>query len=306
MNSLPKISIVTPSYNQAAYLEEALASVKNQNYPRFEHLVIDGASADGSVEILRKLSGQPGWEHLRWISERDGGQSDALNKGFRMATGDIIGWLNSDDRYRPDCFRVISEAFHRHRNADVIYGDYTWIGDCGQVTRVRREIKFSKFILAYHHILYIPTTATFFRGRIFDEGNAIDTQFHYAMDYDFFLRLVKQGYRFQHITQLLADFRWHQNSKSGSQSEKQLAEHNRIAVDNSWVLRSLPEGHSRKFVFFTLRRLAAGLRYTQRFARGHYRERHQWKLAKIETVSPPLSNNTGDGVARTNTGECNP
>ncbi len=100
----PRISIVTPSYNQAPFIEEALQSVKDQNYPSLEHIVIDGASTDSTVSILEKYSQTPGWQHLRWVSERDQGQSDALNKGFRMAKGDIIGWLNSDDRYRPFCF----------------------------------------------------------------------------------------------------------------------------------------------------------------------------------------------------------
>jgi glycosyltransferase involved in cell wall biosynthesis len=274
VNCLPKISIVTPSYNQSAYLEEALLSVKSQDYPRLEHLVVDGASSDGSVEILKKLSGQSGWEHLHWVSERDDGQSDALNKGFQMARGDIVGWLNSDDRYRPGCFQLISDSFSTYRSADVIYGDYTWIDERGRVTCIRREIEFSNFILAYHRILYIPTTSTFFRRRIFDEGNAIDTRLHYSMDYDFFLRLASRGYRFQHIPQLLADFRWHQNSKSGSQSEKQLDEHNRVAVSNSRILRSLPEGKRRKIALFTLRKIAASLRYAQKFARGYYREQH--------------------------------
>lgn len=272
MTRLPQISIVTPSYNQSAFLEEALLSVKNQDYPRFEHLVVDGASSDGSVEILRKFSGQPGWDHLRWVSERDDGQSDALNKGFKMAKGDIVGWLNSDDRYRPGCFQLISDSFRAYPSADVIYGDYTWIDECGRVTCIRREIEFSNFILAYHRILYIPTTSTFFRRRIFDEGNAIDTRLHYSMDYDFFLRLASQGYRFRHIRQLLADFRWHQNSKSGSQSEKQLAEHDRVAVSNSRILRSLPEGKRREIALFTLRKVAASLRYAEKLARGYYRE----------------------------------
>src|SRR6266481_9084813 len=95
-----KISIVTPSYNQRAFLEVALESVRAQNYPSLEHIVVDGASTDGTVEYLRSLTWKRGWEHLHWISEPDEGQSDALNKGFKMAAGTIVGWLNSDDVYR--------------------------------------------------------------------------------------------------------------------------------------------------------------------------------------------------------------
>ena len=268
--SNPNISIVTPSFNQAAFIEEALWSVKNQNDDSTEHLVIDGGSSDGTIDILKSYSSKPGWEHLRWISERDEGQSDALNKGFRMAKGNIIGWLNSDDRYRADCFLSVIEGFRKHNEADIIYGDYTWIDQRACVFRVRREIGFSRLILAYHRVLYIPTTSTFFRRRIFDEGNVIDTQFHYAMDYDFFLRLANQGYAFQHIPRLLADFRWHQNSKSGSQSVKQLTEHDHVAVKNSRLLRRFPDGKLRKIVFLMLRKLAASLRYFQKLVRGYY------------------------------------
>src|SRR6266481_7579947 len=110
----PKISIVTPTFNQAAFIEEALLSVKEQHYENVEHIVIDGASTDGTVELLRRYCGQPGWEHLRWISEPDRGQSDALNKGCQLITGDIVGWLNSDDRYRPRCFAEVVEAFNKN------------------------------------------------------------------------------------------------------------------------------------------------------------------------------------------------
>src|ERR1700730_2129145 len=100
-----KISIVSPSYNQAKFLGACLSSVKEENYPYIEHIVVDGGSTDGSVELLREYSSRSGWSHLRWISEPDRGQSDALNKGFRMVTGSIIGWLNSDDIYLPSSFQ---------------------------------------------------------------------------------------------------------------------------------------------------------------------------------------------------------
>src|SRR5580658_3296860 len=138
--STPKLSIVTPSFNQAQFIEATLRSVKSQHYPALEHIVVDGASTDSTVEILKRFAAMPGWEHLRWISEEDRGQSDAINKGFRMATGDIIGWLNSDDRYRPGCFRAVVEAFKANPDIDILYGDYTWIDETGRILQVRREI----------------------------------------------------------------------------------------------------------------------------------------------------------------------
>jgi glycosyltransferase involved in cell wall biosynthesis len=270
MKNAPKISVVTPSYNQAAFIEEALSSVKNQDYSDVEHIVADGVSTDGSVEILGRYSRQPEYQHLRWISEPDQGQSDALNKGFRVATGDIVGWLNSDDRYRPGCFQAVIDAFDENPDIDVLYGDYTWIDESGRIMQIRREIEFSRFILSYHRVLYIPSTATFFRRRILDDGNFIDSKYHYAMDYEYFLRLAHKGYRFKHLPTLMADFRWHPSSKTGSHPEKQLAEHDAIAMKYSGMLQGLESKVSRRLALFALRVAAAGLRYAEKFVRGYY------------------------------------
>src|SRR5438552_10816229 len=114
MGAQPTISIVTPSFNQAQFVEECLQSVKSQSYGCVEHIVTDGVSTDGTVEIIKRYSQEPSSGYLRWASEPDHGQSDALNKGFRMATGDFVGWLNSDDRYRPGCFRAVVDAFEKN------------------------------------------------------------------------------------------------------------------------------------------------------------------------------------------------
>ena len=199
-----KISVVTPSYNQVRFVEKCLLSVKRQNHPAVEHIVVDGVSNDGTVEILQQYSSQPGWEHLRWISEPDSGQSDALNKGFRMAKGDMIGWLNSDDFYVPTCFDVLLRAYQQHPNADLLYGDFLWTDEDGVPFQVRREIAFSRFALLHGHLCYVPSSgALFFTRRIIQEGNALNNAYHYAMDYEFFLRLAGIGYRFHHIPALL-------------------------------------------------------------------------------------------------------
>lgn len=267
-----KISVVTPSYNQAKFLEEALLSVKQQSYPAVEHIVMDGGSTDGSVEILRSYSSRPGWSHLRWKSEPDKGQSDALNKGFRLATGDAIGWLNSDDRYRPDCFRTIANAFAKYPRADVLYGDYTYIDERGRVWRIRREIEFNRFILLYLHMLYVPTPSSFFRRRIVDHRNWIDTRFHYAMDYEFILRLARHGYAFRHIPALLADFRLHPESKTGTHADKQREEHDAIGWMYSDLLRGISQPLLRRAVRGILRCSARALRYKEKLLRGYYLE----------------------------------
>lgn len=281
---IPKISIVTPSFNQGAFIEEALLSVKEQSHPDVEHIVVDGASTDQTVEILGRYAGRPGWEHLRWISEPDRGQSDALNKGFRMATGSIVGWLNSDDRYRPGCFATVTQGFAQHTRADVLYGDYTWMDEKGCVTGIRREIEFSRFILSYHHVLYVATVSTFFRRRLFEDGNFLDINLQYSMDYEFFLRLAENGYHFQHLPSILADFRWHAQGKSTAHPKGQLAEQDVLAVLHSPLLRGMRSTLSRKITLAALRCAAKGLRYTEKLLRGYYFER----LSPSQHSAPPF------------------
>lgn len=278
------ISIVTPSYNQGKYLEDCLLSVKEQSYPALEHIVMDGASTDGTVEILKSYSSRPGWQHLRWKSDPDGGQSDALNKGFRLARGHVVGWLNSDDRYRPDCFRAMAAAFAENGDADVIYGDYTYINENGRVWRIRREIDFSWFMLLYLHMLYIPTPSSFFRRRIFDEGNLLDTKLHYAMDYEFILRLARQGYVFRHIPALVADFRLHAESKTGAHADKQRDEHNAVGITYSDLLQRIPSRPAQRFVQETFRVAARALRYKEKLLRGYYAE--QYRPSVLDRAEP--------------------
>jgi hypothetical protein len=155
---------------------------------------------------------------------------------------------------------------------DILYGDYTWIDESGRVLKIRREIEFSLFILSYHRVLYIPSTATFFRRRIFDEGNFVDMRYHYAMDSEFFLRLAHQGYRFKHETKLLADFRWHSESKSELDPRKHLAEHYAIALHYSKAIQGLKNETSRRLAFGALRLGAGMLRYSEKMLRGYYLE----------------------------------
>jgi glycosyltransferase involved in cell wall biosynthesis len=263
-------SIVTPSFNQAHFLGEALSSVRDQRYHAVEHLVIDGASTDGTIDILRRHSNQPGWKHLRWVSEPDRGQSEALNKGFACAKGDIVGWLNSDDRYLPGCFEAVSHAFSQHPDVDVVYGDYRWINEEGLPYRLRREIEFNPFVLLYHRVLYIPSTATFFRRRIFDDNNYLDEKLHYALDFELFVRLAMAGYRFKHIPAVLADFRFQRNSKTCLASHKQLEETRQITEFYSPVLNTLRSPSGRRVVLLALRSLAACLRYSEKLMRGYY------------------------------------
>jgi glycosyltransferase involved in cell wall biosynthesis len=267
---LPLISIVTPSFNQVHFIYEALESIQIQDYPNYEHLVIDGMSTDGTVELLQNLSGFPGEGKIFWLSEKDGGQSEALNKGFRRVKGDIIGWLNSDDRYLPGCFAHVVEAFEQNPDVDIIYGDYRIVDELGNVIKIKREIEFSEFILLYHRVLYIPTTATFFRSRVFKEENWLEESLQYAMDLELFIRLAIKGYRFKHISKLLADFRLQPNSKTCSSPDRQRWEHRQIVYSAAPVLRDLKYPFLRGPALSILRSMAVAKRCCEKAFRGYY------------------------------------
>jgi len=272
MNSAPIISIVTPSLNQATFIGDALESVRLQNNEYYEHLVIDGLSTDGTIDLLRRETTNQEAQSLVWISERDSGQSEALNKGFRRAKGEIIGWLNSDDRYRAGCFEHVVKAFESNPEVDIFYGDYTTVDEAGRMLEIRREIEFNAFVLWYHRTLYIPTTTTFFRRRVFEEGNWLDENLQYAMDLDFFIRLTERGYRFKHIPELLADFRMQPESKTCSSPDRQRMEHQQVVFAAAPILRRLKTRKLRVLILAFLRLVACVRRYSEKMLRGYYWE----------------------------------
>ncbi len=214
-DSAPFISVVTPSRNHGAYLSEALQSVRGQRYGgRVEHIVVDGASTDGSVDLLRSSLG------LRWVSEPDGGQSQALNKGLLMAGGDLIGWLNSDDFYLQGAFDAVAVYAAAHPRIDVIYGDCVFVEKTGRLLRSKNEHPFHRGVLLYAGC-FIPTTATFLRRRLFTDGLLrLSEGLHYLMDYDLFLRLSAAGASFGWLPRELAAFRWHDANKSRLEAER--------------------------------------------------------------------------------------
>jgi glycosyltransferase involved in cell wall biosynthesis len=270
MKRSPLISVVTPSFNQSSFIGEALASVRLQDYGNYEHLVIDGMSTDGTVDILHNLTVDRGLSNIFWVSERDSGQSEALNKGFQLAKGEIIGWLNSDDRYRAGCFEHVVKAFEDNPEVDIIYGDYLIVDEFGKTLQIRREIEFNAFVLLYHRVLYIPTTATFFRRRVFEEGNLLEEKLHYAMDLEFFIRLSARGYYFKHISEVLADFRLQPNSKTCSSANRQRIEHQQIVFAAAPIFRRLKSLRLKNLVLLLLQLMACTKRYSEKLLRGYY------------------------------------
>jgi glycosyltransferase involved in cell wall biosynthesis len=270
MSKRLSISIVTPSFNQASFIREALESVSIQNYPNYEHLVIDGMSTDATVELLQNFQANKVSANLTWVSEPDTGQSEALNKGFRQATGDIIGWLNADDRYRIGCFERVAKTFEENPDLDILYGDYRVIDEFGSLVRIKPEIQFSAFVLFYHRVLYIPTTATFFRRRVFDEGNWINENLQYVMDLEFFIRLAVKDYHFEHISEILADFRLQPASKTCRYPKKQQWEHKQVIFSTVPMLRRLKYERLKMAALFACRPIAGIRRYGEKVIRGSY------------------------------------
>lgn len=181
---LPCISIITPSFNQGPFIEQTIRSVLNQDCPNVEHIIIDGGSTDNTVEILMK------YPHLIWISERDQGQADALNKGLAMATGDIIGWINSDDYYLDNIFASVARRFAEPAVRWVV-GNLADLFDDGRELRFRKSpaITFEALIMNPDIVRQQPT---FFRRETLRRAGGWNAEFYMVMDYDLWVRLARQ------------------------------------------------------------------------------------------------------------------
>jgi len=179
----PRISIITPSFNQARYIEETIKSVERQNYGNIEHIVMDGGSTDGTVEILRK------YPHLIWFAESDHGQADALNKGLNKATGDIIGWINSDDFYERDIFPSVARCFDDPSVLWVV-GNLTYVfEESGDAIPGRSPVVTSEALIKNPDI--VRQQPAFFRKALLETVGAWNPEFHMIMDYDLWIRLAK-------------------------------------------------------------------------------------------------------------------
>ena len=214
-----RFSIITPSLNQATYIEEAICSVRDQCRPGvfIEHIIMDGGSTDGTEEVIRRITHKAEGYMLQFLSEPDKGQSDALNKGFRRASGDIFGWLNADDMYRPGAISTVVEVMTEP--TAWCFGVCRIIDEQGQ--EIRRSIKKYKTYLSRRYSQrsllranYIPQPAVFFRKSAWQKAGELDMNYHLAMDYDYWLRLAAIG-KPVFIDEEIADFRWHSSSKSG-------------------------------------------------------------------------------------------
>jgi glycosyltransferase involved in cell wall biosynthesis len=203
----PKISVITPSYNQGQYLEETIRSVLGQGYPNLEYWIVDGGSTDNSVPIIKKyetwLTG--------WVSEKDTGQASAINKGFELATGEWIGWLNSDDVYQPNCLMTMASITSQYPEVDVCFGDKFSLNQDGSRYYYRAKDPTLENMIPWQAFF---SESTIWKKKIWDSGTRLDESFSHYMDYDYFLRLVLDGRNFHYLPEFCAYWRLHDNSKS--------------------------------------------------------------------------------------------
>jgi glycosyltransferase involved in cell wall biosynthesis len=203
------VSIVTPSYNQGQYIEDTIQSVLQQDYPDLEYLVFDGGSTDHTRDILRRYEGR-----LLWVSEKDRGQADAINKGFRAARGEILGWLNSDDTYLPGTIRRVVEYFRTHRDVGMMYGEGYHVDAAGQVIERYYTEPFNFERLA--EICFICQPTVFLRAEVVNAIGPLDIGLRFCLDYDYWMRVAKQ-FRIGYLGEYLANSRLHIETKTLSQ-----------------------------------------------------------------------------------------
>lgn len=242
----PKISIVTPSFNQAEFLERTILSVLNQNYPNLEYIIIDGGSTDGSVEIIKKYEKYLAY----WVSEKDNGQAHAVNKGWALATGQWLGWQNSDDIYLPGAFRKVAAAAQNFPEKDLIYGNIYHIDQADNITRDWRFANMSLKASIYGGA--IGFQATFFGKRIVEKCGFLDESLEFCMDIEYYMRLVGKAKPLL-IREFLGGYRNHPQTKTSQIAHVGLEEsreiYRKMGIDST--------AHHLRFIkaFYTVRRV---------------------------------------------------
>ena len=220
MKKLLKFSVVTPSFSQGQFIDSTIQSILNQNYSNFEHIIMDGGSKDNTLEVLKK------YEHLIWKSEKDRGQTHAINKAIKIATGDIICWLNSDDLLCSNVFNCVNDFFQNNEEKHCLTGNLLKIDEKGEFLSKDEAIlvDFDGLLNRGHRVQQM---STFFRKKVFDNVGLLDESYHYTMDHEFWVRVAKV-FKFNIINIDFAMFRLYSSSKTGSDEIKFVRELLRI------------------------------------------------------------------------------
>lgn len=209
----PLVSVVTPSFNQARYLEATIQSVLSQDYARIEYIVMDGASQDGSIKIIKKYENRLAY----WVSEKDSGQADAINKGLARASGEIVAWLNSDDYYFPNTISRAVKIFEENPDMIMIYGDMLAVDELGKRINVLKYKQLSLEDLLCFQIIGQP--AVFFRREPYEKTGGLDPTFHFLLDHHLWIRLAQRG-KILYVPQTWAAARYHVEAKNRAKASE--------------------------------------------------------------------------------------
>ena len=246
------LTVVTPSYNQARFLDETLRSVLSQRDRVHEYYVLDGGSTDGSVDLIKKYDDRIDF----WVSEKDKGQSDAIHRGFQRATGDVLCWLNSDDVFLPGALQRVIDAFDRHPEWDVLTAWHVQTDADSRILSMHR-IPRDGHDLAKWGIIHVCQQTCFFRRRVYEAVGGLNLDLHCVMDGDLWLRMFRHGTTWGHVPHYLAAFRQHPAAKNSSW-------HAKYAEEYQWLYRTYPEycapnlKHKAGRGFYWLTQLASG------------------------------------------------
>ena len=249
--NLKKISIVMPSFNKAEFIERSILSVLNQNHLNLELIVIDGGSTDGTVEIIKKYE-----KHIAfWVSEKDQGQSDALNKGFKHCTGEVYGFLNSDDLYTPNAFKYALSALNENPNKKIVFGDYLSINKKDLIIDYNHSFDFNLNHFKYEGF-HLSATSMFWRSEVHERFSGFDINLYYTMDYQLIMELaINEGQNsFKRIPKVLAAFRRYEGQKTtGEMDPGVIQEHKLLAKKYNYLDKYGFIGKFKRF-YFRLRR----------------------------------------------------
>jgi glycosyltransferase involved in cell wall biosynthesis len=279
-----KVGVVTPSYNQGQFIERTIQSVLTQTGAEIEYVVFDGASTDNTVEILQRYSAS-----VRWVSKKDGGQTDAVNKGIQATDGEIIGWLNSDDIYYPGAIERVVAYFAVHPDIDVVYGkaDHIDLNDKAFESYPTEPWDFERL----QFTCFICQPALFFRRRVVERYGLLDETLNYCMDYEYWLRLGKAGVRFGYLEEKLAGSRLYADNKTLGARVKVHREINDMfkklfgRVPDRWLFNyahAVVDEHApKKYLFsrivcLSVRSIGAALRWNRTISPGVWRQVKIW------------------------------